>query len=113
MKTKVIFNVERVQFGALFEIRWLVRRYAAGRGEVESLATSVTYTEITPDNYGEHQDAPLTISADNAQNLMDELWRAGLRPTEGTGSAGSLAATERHLADMKAIAFHTLKIGKS
>ena len=40
---------------------------------------------------------------------MDELWRCGLRPSEGTGSAGSLAATERHLKDMQAIAFDLLK----
>jgi hypothetical protein len=45
----------------------------------------------------------LRIRNDEAQELMDALWDAGLRPTEGTGSAGSLAATERHLADMRAI----------
>lgn len=55
-------------------------------------------------------DPMLRMPVASAQNLMDELWSAGLRPTEGAGSAGSLAATERHLADMKAIAFHTLKI---
>ena len=45
-------------------------------------------------------------------SLIDELWSAGLRPSEGTGSAGSLAATERHLADMRAFAFHALKVPK-
>jgi hypothetical protein len=40
---------------------------------------------------------------------MDELWRVGLRPTEGSGSAGSLAATERHLSDMQRIAFKLLE----
>ncbi len=40
-----------------------------------------------------------------AQQLMDDLWRCGLRPTEGSGSAGSLAATERHLADLQKIVF--------
>ena len=45
----------------------------------------------------------------DAQVLMDDLWKAGLRPTEGSGSAGSLAATERHLADMQKIAFGFLK----
>ncbi len=44
-----------------------------------------------------------------AQGLMDELWRCGLRPSEGSGSAGSLAATERHLKDMQAIALGLLK----
>lgn len=51
----------------------------------------------------------LRISPDAAQALMDSLWQCGLRPTEGSGSAGSLAATERHLADMRAIAVAALK----
>jgi hypothetical protein len=57
-----------------------------------------------------HQVAPhasiepmLQLENDVAQQLMDELWLCGLRPTEGSGSAGSLAATERHLADMRSI----------
>ncbi len=45
-----------------------------------------------------------------AQQLMDELWQCGLRPSEGTGSAGSLKATEKHLDDMRKIAFKNLKI---
>ena len=48
-------------------------------------------------------------SLEDAQRFMDELWRAGLRPTEGTGSAGSLAATEHHLADMRALVASILK----
>ena len=49
-------------------------------------------------------DAALQLRPEDAQLLMDELWNCGLRPSEGTGSAGSLAATERHLKDMQAIA---------
>lgn len=45
---------------------------------------------------------PLSDTA--AQVLMDELWNCGVRPTEGTGSAGSLKATENHLEDMRDIA---------
>lgn len=45
-----------------------------------------------------------------AQVLIDDLWQAGLRPSEGTGSAGQLAATQKHLADMRTIAFKQLKI---
>jgi len=52
---------------------------------------------------------PMTeIRKDEAQQLMDELWRIGMRPSEGSGSAGSLAATERHLADMRALVAHTM-----
>ena len=50
----------------------------------------------------------LRIGIDEAQTLMDDLWRAGLRPTEGAGSAGSLRATEKHLQDMRKIAFKQL-----
>ncbi len=50
------------------------------------------------------------IEIQSAQKLMDELWQCGLRPSEGTGSAGSLAATERHLKDMRAIVEKQLKI---
>lgn len=52
-----------------------------------------------------------TFSLDNteAQQLIDELWNCGLRPSEGTGSAGSLRATEKHLEDMRKIAFMQLE----
>jgi len=52
----------------------------------------------------------LTLGIQSAQNLMDELWQCGVRPTEGTGSAGSLGAVEKHLSDMRKIAFKNLKI---
>lgn len=45
------------------------------------------------------------LHRDDAQALMDALWNVGLRPTEGSGSAGSLAATERHLEDMRRLVF--------
>jgi len=40
-----------------------------------------------------------------AQELMDDLWRCGIRPTDGAGTAGSMAATERHLEDMRKLVF--------
>lgn len=47
---------------------------------------------------------------EDAQILMDDLWAAGLRPMEGSGSAGALLATQGHLLDMRKIAFHKLNI---
>ena len=52
---------------------------------------------------GSIYEPTLCLRVEEAQELMDALWDAGLRPTEGSGSAGSLAATERHLADMRGI----------
>lgn len=37
------------------------------------------------------------LTEDRAQELMDSLWSAGLRPTEGKASAGLAAAQENHL----------------
>lgn len=59
---------------------------------------------------GSHYGDPfLRLSTTDAQRLMDELWHCGLRPSEGSGSAGSLAATERHLKDMRTIAMGLLR----
>jgi hypothetical protein len=53
-----------------------------------------------------------TMDQQSAQELMDNLWECGLRPSEGAGSAGAMAATERHLADMRKIALAALnKVG--
>lgn len=60
-------------------------------------------------------DAPIippaiVLQPDEAQQLCDALWDAGVRPTNGEGSTGQLAATQAHLADIKKVAFHALKI---
>ena len=52
------------------------------------------------------------LSDKEAQRLVDDLWDLGYRPTEGVGSAGSLAATRKHLEDMRAIAFKTTGVEK-
>ncbi len=53
--------------------------------------------------------ADMILTPTSAQQLMDELWHCGMRPTEGTGSAGSLAATQRHLGDMRSLVAKLLK----
>lgn len=45
-----------------------------------------------------------TLPPEAAQALMDELWRHGLRPTQGQQSEGQLAATQAHLEDLRSIA---------
>ena len=50
----------------------------------------------------------MELGKTEAQVLMDDLWNSGIRPTEGSGSAGSLKATENHLKDMQKIVDATL-----
>lgn len=80
--------------------------YMAHRTESGLKAAAPTVFEPAED--GDVRAPWVSLTPHDAQTLMDELWRCGLRPTEGTGSAGSLAATERHLKDMQAIAFQLL-----
>ena len=60
--------------------------------------------------YGRSSNAFCKLTNSSAQYLIDELWRCGLRPTDGTGSAGSLLATEKHLDDMRKIVAKKLDV---
>lgn len=81
---------------------WFYERHESGGISVSSNLTMQTIPvgqQITAE--------PIRLEQVAAQELMDQLWQAGLRPSEGSGGAGSLAATERHLADMRALVFKT------
>ena len=76
-------------------------------------ATYAAMMQMTKLEEGRSIESPMvSLKLDEAQQLMDELWHVGIRPTEGTGSTGSLAASERHLKDMQTIVMHTLKINQ-
>lgn len=69
------------------------------------VATGLQF-DVLPDGADVTGPPPLLgLTGDEAQQLMDELWNCGIRPAAGAGSAGSLAATERHLEDMRALVF--------
>jgi hypothetical protein len=77
--------------------------------EKRQVATGITLST-------DHEDGTwvkpfLTLDVTQAQGLMDDLWSCGLRPTEGSGSAGSREATQAHLKDLRAITWHALGIG--
>jgi hypothetical protein len=55
-------------------------------------------------------ETSFSLEGSEAQVTFDALWIAGFRPTEKINEASKLAATERHLDDMRAIAFSKLKV---
>lgn len=75
-----------------------------GRGPTIGIVTSCVLEQVER-NTVPATETGIRFTREDAQRLMDELWGVGLRPSEGSGSAGSLAATERHLADMRALVF--------
>lgn len=42
-----------------------------------------------------------SLSMDEAQTLMDDLWNCGIRPTEKIDNPGELRATKYHLEDTR------------
>ena len=50
------------------------------------------------------------LDADKAQELVDDLWRIGIRPREAAGSVGQLTAVQAHVDDLRRVAFYILKI---
>lgn len=53
-----------------------------------------------------------SLLPDRAQQLFDELWRQGLRPSHKIDEASQLEAVKRHLEDMRQITFSTLTVDK-
>lgn len=63
-------------------------------------AEDVKVSEVSEADIPPHA---MQLEPEAAQRLMDDLWNVGIRPTEGHGSAGQLAATEAHLKDVQGL----------
>lgn len=105
----MIFRAQREFWNAAISMH-IASRDEAGRVQV---CEQMTLSPPLASDFAAPFEPALRLRVEEAQALMDELWGVGLRPSEGTGSAGSLAATERHLKDMQRIAMSLLKIGEA
>ena len=83
-----------------------LRIYTIGHNGAYATRPEITMVPIAEGDSLPHAG---TLGPDQCQELMDSLWMIGVRPTAGSGSAGSLKATEKHLEDMRKIAFGMLK----
>ena len=94
------------EFNRFIELRCLWRvagddrealngQIVGGRGFIRSVIC-----ETNPDD-GAFIPPFLKLSMEQAQNLADALWSAGVRPSNGAGSVGQLAATQEHLETVK------------
>jgi hypothetical protein len=63
--------------------------------------------------YEANSEPYLEIPKHAAQKLIDDLWDCGLRPSEGSGSAGQLAAVQNHLADLRKLLSKVPLVGES
>jgi hypothetical protein len=100
MLKRLDFHAERTPYDRYVRLHFAESAQPDGSRMV---ATAVTFERLEPGTIA--PPAPLQLSQDDAQRLMDELWQVGLRPSEGTGSAGAMAAVQAHLQDMRELVF--------
>jgi len=74
-----------------------------------SLLSGLQFTTVKEGESVEPQES-IVMPLETAQELIDSLWQCGLRPSEGSGSAGSLKATENHLKDLQTLSWRLLSI---
>jgi len=99
--------VEPVTF---FDPTYKIIFYSEVEGISRSVAQPLTLTEYRP---GQPYVPTLRLDPEQAQRLMDQLYEAGIRPTQGLGSVGQIEAVRAHLADMRKIAFQGLCINET
>lgn len=79
--------------------------YVLDRGSDHRASLAVSMTMEKMKEGAMFPQPTFSIERREAQALMDELWQCGLRPSEGTGSAGAFAAQGKHLQDMRQLVF--------
>lgn len=84
---------------------WLMEKI--GDNQI-SIAEPIKMKKLEPFTYATERS--FQIGQTGAQVLMDDLWNCGIRPTEGAGTAGAMAATQEHLKDLRKLLFHTMKV---
>lgn len=72
-----------------------------------SVATNIT---MKVQGKGVQIEPLFNLRDEAAQELMDDLWNAGIRPSISMANAQEATALTKHLEDMRKIAFHKLKI---
>lgn len=98
MFDQIEIHAQQANFSRYVEIAFLDNKKTSAAGPLV----------FSPISEAEIIRPAVTIPPQAAQNLMDDLWRMGIRPSNGTGNAGQLAATQDHLKDMRQIAFKKL-----
>lgn len=85
--------------------------YMKNPGSTIQVLTNVEFTDLDPTATVDIEG--LDVTYETAQEIVDSLWNCGIRPSEGTGSAGSLKATENHLKDMQELSKRVLNMLES
>lgn len=98
MNIEISVRVDRRPWSNYFDLYILEIR----NGVVVTNAVNISLADVTP---GAEVSPVLSLTQTDMQSLMDQLWSCGVRPTEGQGSAGAMAAVQEHLKDLRRLIF--------
>jgi len=73
-------------------------------------AVNVQMETLSDDELRQPIKPIMILSEESAQILMDDLWRAGLRPTVGTSPSGQINALENHVDSLQSIVSNLFKL---
>lgn len=103
MNGRMQFHAQRVDYNSALELLIVVDQGGDVFAPAKRFAAApLTLVEQTDDSLPQ---PTIRMRKQEGQQLMDALWDAGMRPSQGSGSEGSLAATQRHLEDMRTLVF--------
>jgi len=73
--------------------------------QVFSYAENIQMKSVTEENEGIYIDPVMTLTKNEVQKWLDELWELGIRPSNGSGDGNTIEATKYHLEDMRSLVF--------
>lgn len=86
-------------------------QHKSGQGQIVKVAAGFNWIEHLEGDQFDPADG-IAHADELIQSIMDKAWEAGFRPRGFADIKNETAALREHLADMKAIAFHQLKLAK-
>jgi hypothetical protein len=94
---------QRVRAFREYFINYMVSIYpviVGNRGEHYGIK-NIEWQELEENTLLTSENLVVRLEVKAAQELMDDLWQCGLRPSEGTGSAGQSVAQQDHIKDLR------------
>jgi hypothetical protein len=83
---------------------WMFEEKNGRRGFAENIVFKV------PEAEGLYEAPTATMDLEEAQELANSLWNAGIRPEQSKQSQGAYDAQGKHLEDMRSLAFAKLNV---
>lgn len=100
----------RAQLNLALHVVSLYIAQTSGDGRHSQVLTpSIGWCDVEP---GEAWGPTLDVEPEALQELVDDLWRMGIRPTEGKVSDRTLQAQEEHIKSLREVSAHLLELAK-